>query len=81
MSYEGINCPHCGHPTGIDPALVTDESPMPYCKNCDGAIFGNDDDYDDDDKFDPCDDCDLPDACFDFGCAIKNGVRKPPARW
>ncbi len=31
---------------------------------------------DDEDDFQPCDDCDLPDACADFGCAIKNGVRK-----
>lgn len=26
--------------------------------------------------FEPCSNCDLPDACNDFGCAIKNGVRK-----
>jgi hypothetical protein len=31
---------------------------------------------DDDDSFEPCSNCDLPDACEDFGCAIKNGVRK-----
>lgn len=30
----------------------------------------------DEDNFQPCDNCDLPDACADFGCAIKNGVRK-----
>lgn len=33
--------------------------------------------YDEDDNFEPCDRCDLPDACADFGCAIKSGVRKP----
>jgi hypothetical protein len=33
-------------------------------------------DYDDDDDFEPCDHCDLPDACADFGCAIKSGIRK-----
>lgn len=40
----------------------------------------DDDDYGDldDDGFQPCDHCDLPDACADFGCAIKNGVRKNP---
>ncbi len=27
--------------------------------------------------FQCCDNCDLPDACADFGCAIKTGVRKP----
>ncbi len=26
--------------------------------------------------FYPCEDCDLPDACRDFDCAIKTGVRK-----
>ncbi len=28
------------------------------------------------DNWRPCDNCDLPDACEDFGCAIENGVRK-----
>jgi hypothetical protein len=32
-------------------------------------------DFDEDD-FEPCENCDLPDACADFGCAIKNGIRK-----
>ena len=31
----------------------------------------------DDDEFQCCDNCDLPDACADFGCAIKKGIRKP----
>lgn len=31
---------------------------------------------DEDDSWQPCDNCDLPDACEDFGCAIKSGVRK-----
>jgi|CXWL01.1.fsa_nt_gi hypothetical protein len=31
---------------------------------------------DDDDNFEPCDRCDLPDACRDFGCAIKSGIKK-----
>ena len=34
------------------------------------------DDEDEDDSWQPCDNCDLPDACADFGCAIKSGVRK-----
>jgi hypothetical protein len=25
-----------------------------------------------------CDHCDLPDACADFGCAIKNGIKRKP---
>lgn len=40
----------------------------------------DDDDYpwpDDEDGFEPCANCDLPDACSDFGeCAIKAGIRK-----
>lgn len=33
----------------------------------------------DDDNFQCCVDCDLPDACRDFGCAIKAGIVK--RRW
>ena len=33
-------------------------------------------DFDDDDEFQCCDNCDRPDACADFGCAIKSGLRK-----
>jgi hypothetical protein len=41
-------------------------------------LFGEDYDYDDDEPyFDTCGDCDLPDACTDFGCAIKQGLREP----
>jgi hypothetical protein len=41
----------------------------------------NDDDLDyryEDDDFIPCNDCDLPDACADYGCAITCGIRKYP---
>lgn len=34
-----------------------------------------DDDDDDEYDFQPCDNCDLPDACADHGCAIKAGIR------
>lgn len=35
------------------------------------------DDLDDDEpEFDTCGDCDQPDACSDFGCAIKQGLRE-----
>lgn len=33
--------------------------------------------WDDEDDFECCDNCDLPDACADFGCAIKAGIKKP----
>lgn len=35
--------------------------------------------WDNEDGFEPCDDCDLPDACADYGCAIKQGLREPSA--
>lgn len=31
-------------------------------------------DFDDDDDFEQCSDCDGHDACRDFGCAIKHGL-------
>ncbi len=31
-----------------------------------------------DDSFQPCCECDLPDACSDFGCAIARGIKKDP---
>lgn len=34
-------------------------------------------DEDDEIEFNPCDNCDLPDACADFGCAIQQGIRRP----
>jgi len=32
--------------------------------------------WEDEDNFHCCDNCDLPDACSDFGCAIQQGLRK-----
>ena len=32
--------------------------------------------FEDDDSFQCCDNCDLPDACYDYGCAIKLGLRR-----
>lgn len=31
--------------------------------------------WEDEDNFQCCDNCDLPDACSDFGCAIQQGIR------
>lgn len=36
----------------------------------------DEDEADGESDFQPCDNCDLPDACEDFGCAIKQGIRK-----
>lgn len=27
-------------------------------------------------QFEPCSECDLPDACADYGCAIRAGIKK-----
>lgn len=82
-TWRGMTCPHCQYETDVDPALITDESPMPYCPNCEGALFGEDeDDCDDEDNFQECDDCDGHDACRDFGCAVKAGLgHLLPPRW
>ena len=32
-------------------------------------------DDEDENTFVACDECDLPDACADFGCAIKSGIK------
>jgi hypothetical protein len=45
------------------------------CKFLDTPEPHNDEDFDDD-HFEVCANCDLPDACYDFGCAIKSGIRK-----
>ena len=71
---------------------TTDEG-LEYCSNC-GTYLGeapikypscgtcwqieNGDMSDNEEDFECCNDCDLPDACSDFGCAIKQGIRKPP---
>jgi len=38
--------------------------------------YDYEDEDDDEDSWQSCDNCDLPDGCEDFGCAIKSGVRK-----
>lgn len=39
MNYYGMTCPHCGCETGIDPAIIADDDPMPYCPECDEPLF------------------------------------------
>lgn len=50
-----------------------------YCTRC-WALEPEDCacDFEDEDNFTCCNDCDLPDACFDFGCAIENKVKRKP---
>lgn len=37
---------------------------------------GEDSYWEDEDNFQCCDNCDLPDACSDYGCAIQQGLRR-----
>jgi hypothetical protein len=45
-----------------------------YCVSCYNMLMADPNEYEDD--FEPCDNCDLPDACADFGCAIKAGIKR-----
>ena len=38
--------------------------------------FGNEEDVDENNNFQPCEHCDLPDACEDMGCAVKCGIKQ-----
>jgi len=40
-----------------------------------------DEDFDSDVEFECCNECDLPDACSDYGCAIKAGLRSKNLLW
>lgn len=42
--YYGMECPHCGAQTNVDPALVNDDDPMVYCPECDEPLFGSSED-------------------------------------
>jgi hypothetical protein len=54
-------CPECG--IGLD----NKQASIRFCNNC--KAHWDEDLYDDDeDDFEPCSNCDLPDACADFGC-------------
>lgn len=63
-------CPNCSI------GLNSREMALGFCQNC-KHNWNEEDEYEDD--FDHCADCDLPDACSDFGCAIKTGVREAPS--
>lgn len=41
-------CPYCGYNTGIDPALITEDDPMPYCDNCGEPLLTNENEEDED---------------------------------
>jgi hypothetical protein len=66
----------------IDDAIVSKTPGNCIGCGCDSSEDDQDSEYDDvfdddDDSWQPCDNCDLPDACADFGCAIEKGIRRP----
>lgn len=71
MKYQF--CPNCSI------GLNSRESDMRFCQNCKHSWEEEDEDDDeefDEEDFECCDNCDLPDACADFGCAIKQGIKQ-----
>ena len=69
------NCPRCYQACycsgDIDDIPVMKESWVARnCKcNCEGFLEEEED-------FEHCSECDLPDACSDFGCAADQGLKK-----
>lgn len=73
------DCPECGmqcHCNGDIDDINFGESDE--CKCCIDKLYGDNDEEDYEDDFDCCDNCDLPDACADFGCAISSGIKQHP---
>jgi hypothetical protein len=67
MGQKRRLCDNCGQ-------QIKDDKKGSYCsKEC----FESDTEHLEDDGFECCSDCDLPDACADFGCAIEKGIRIP----
>lgn len=62
------DCSQCVEKTGRPCYWVDDIHTL--CSACDDTEMPDDD-------FQSCSNCDLPDACADFGCAIKSGLFKP----
>ena len=36
-----LKCPSCGAQSDVDPALLTNDAPMPYCKECDEPLISD----------------------------------------
>lgn len=68
------DCSQCIEKTGFPCYWVDDTHEL--CSACDTANEMPEE-FEDEDDFQSCNDCDLPDACADFGCAIKSGLYVP----
>lgn len=56
--------------------ITNDETRCTTCKQLWDECFCED--YESEDNWQPCNDCDRPDACEDFGCAIEAGIKRKP---
>lgn len=75
---EHIWCPNCGK---HQVAKVEHTNPfwtyIHECITCGYTIMESEWNKVQEDKFIPCCDCDGHDACWDFGCAIQQGIIDP----
>lgn len=63
-------------PTNDHPPVIQDHD---IDEAMEGAPFDeNEELFREEEDFYPCDNCDLPDTCEDFGCAIRSGVKEDP---
>lgn len=70
------DCSQCIEATGHPCYWIDDTHEL--CSACDISDEMPDEYLDEEDDFQSCgDDCDQPDACSDFGCAIKSGLYVP----
>jgi len=62
-----MQCMNCGHGGWNSHELK--EGLCPSCYEDENEDF--------EDEFECCGECDQPDACADFGCSIKQGLKEP----
>lgn len=70
MTQQTI-CPNC------NASLSLTEIFKEQCNRCGEVFYNLPEESDEDFDFQPCDGCDLPDACECFGCAVKAGLKLP----
>jgi hypothetical protein len=74
MKTDDNRCRECG-----TKLIGKDAIDVGYCVSCYNMMMSGD--YNDDDDFEPCSECDGHDACRDFGCAIKAGIKIGPSTY
>ena len=69
MAHPCFNCQSECYCNGSWDDCIVEYTP----KNCESCGCASD--YDDGEDFECCDNCDLPDACYDFGCAVEQNLK------